>query len=54
MVRYTEPRIVTRIHNERFATEEEAAWCADWLDDQSNGDCVLYVFERDGEWLVAW
>jgi len=54
MIKFTKPAIVTGYNDERFATEADAIECAELLENESGDDCELYVFEKDGEWVVAW
>ena len=54
MITYNKPAMITGTNDERFATEAEAIECAEWMENECDGDCELYVFERNGEWVVAW
>ena len=54
MIKFTKPAIVTGYNDERFATEVEAIECAEWMKNEACYECTLYVFELDGELVVAW
>lgn len=54
MIKFTKPAIVTGYNDERFETKDEAIECAEWMQNEAGYDCDLYVFEKDGEWVVAW
>lgn len=54
MITLAKPAMITGINDERFATEAEAIECAEWMENESGEDCDLYVFEKDGEWVVGW
>lgn len=55
MINFTKPSIVTGYNDERFETQDDAIECAEWMENESGKDDeTLYVFEKDGEWVVAW
>jgi len=43
---------VVGYNDEKFESQQEAVECAEWLENENGG--TLYVFEKDGQWVVAW
>lgn len=47
-------QIINGFNDEVFNSQGEAVQCAEWLENENGDDNVLFVFEKDGSWVVAW